>query len=141
MDYDKLVAEFLVSAQLIQREKQKKGISLNMQGESFILHIICIKGSVVPKEISKAVGVSSARIAVILNDLEKKGLITREIDRDDRRQIIVKLTENGRRQADENERAFMQRIKQLFIMLGEKDAKEYVRIYGRLAEVIKTKSI
>lgn len=50
--------------------------------------------------ISEAMGVSTARVAVLLKKMESKGLITRECDRTDARVRVVCLSESGRAVAE-----------------------------------------
>ena len=92
--------------------------------------------AVIPKEISNAVGVSPARVAAVLGNLENKGLITREIDANDRRKIIVKMTLKGQNVLEKNKQEFLHKTATLLSLLGEYDAKEYVRIMGRLTDEI-----
>jgi len=80
--------------------------------------------------------ISSARVAAALNSLEEKELITRRINVDDRRKIIVELTPKGVEYLEERQREHFERIKSILVQLGEKDAKELVRILGRIAEVL-----
>ena len=49
-----------------------------------------------PKEIAEKLGIENSTISGILERMEKKGLIVRSIDTNDRRYIRVDLTEEGR---------------------------------------------
>ena len=138
MNYQNLALELLVNMQAVRKAQHQNNIIDVLQGEALALHCIeehC-QNTVVPGDISKTIGVSSARVATLLNDLENKGLVTREIDRNDRRKIIVKLTTQGQNVAKTKKQEFLQKITSLLMLLGEYDAKEYVRIMGRLAEEI-----
>ncbi len=135
MDYTKLAIEFLEKMDMFRKAKTQKNITEALQGEMFVLHYIFHKGGeVLPGEISNEMGVSSARIATALNSLEKKGLITRQIDTSDRRRIIVRFTEKGENFAVKHQQAVVKYTVEMLSLLGEHDAKEYVRITGRLAE-------
>jgi DNA-binding MarR family transcriptional regulator len=110
-----------------------------MQGESFVLHyILHHEDSVLPSEICKIMGISSARIAAALNGLESKGVITRRIDTSDRRRILVDLTPKGKAMAEEQRQEMLENTSKMLSFLGEDDAKEYVRLTGKLAEYITT---
>jgi len=138
MDYHELAAELLSMMQAAQKARHQKNIKESLQGEAFILHYIQehYHSAVIPKEIASAIGVSPPRITAALEDLENKGLITREIDKDDRRKIIVKLTEKGQSVAEANKQDILRKTTTLLSMLGERDAKEYVRLMGKLTEAI-----
>jgi DNA-binding MarR family transcriptional regulator len=137
MDYDILAKEFIQNMRSAQTAGRQKSIQDGVRGETFVLYFIKEnQGKTVPSQISEVMGVSSARIATALNSLEEKGFITREIDIEDRRKIIVRLTQKGTDHVEEWERKFIEDLKDTLIALGEEDAKELVRITGRLAEVL-----
>ena len=69
-----------------------------------------------------------------MNKLESKGLITRQIDKNDRRKILVAITREGKAFAEKYQTAMIEDIAEMLGFLGEHDAREYVRIIGRLAE-------
>lgn len=106
-----------------------------IHGESFMLYLLRKHGRIAPKEVCSVMGISSARVAAVLNSLESKGLAVRETDADDRRKITIILTPEGEVRADEYIREHVERTAGILRMLGEHDAKEYVRIMGRIAEV------
>lgn len=136
MDYNELATELMQKMYALRQAQSQKQIDESMQGEHFVLHLISFhKRSVLPSEISNTMGISSARIAAALNSLERKGLITRQIDISDRRQILVDLTPEGKAMADEQHQKAMEILRNTLRQLGENDAKEYVRITGRLAEL------
>ena len=137
MDYTVLAEELFEKMQTLTKAKRLNDYRDNVEGTAFILHYIDHKGgNIIPSEISHIMGVSSARVAAALNDLESKELITREIDTSDRRRIIIKLTPRGKSVAEEQNVKFLQKMAEMLALLGEEDAKEYVRITGKLAELM-----
>lgn len=136
MDYNELASEFMEKMYLLRQARPQRQIDESMQGEHFVLHLISFhQRSVLPSEISNEMGISSARIAAALNSLERKGLITRQIDLSDRRRILVDLTPEGKALAEEQHQKAMETLTNTLRQLGEQDAREYVRITGRLAEL------
>ncbi len=92
MDMDsELLAERLVDqTELLFRNGPQKQIGKHAQGECFVLR--CLARSekpLLPSDLSSLAQSSTARIAVVLNTLEKKGYITRAIDPSDRRRVLV----------------------------------------------------
>ncbi|MDR0508225.1 MAG: MarR family winged helix-turn-helix transcriptional regulator [Candidatus Methanoplasma sp.] len=137
MDYDDLAKEFIKNMLSAQSSGMNRLVQDGFRGEIFVLLFINRTGGrTVPGHISDSAGVSSARIATALNSLEEKGLITREIDSEDRRKIIVRLTQKGAERVEEEEKKKLEEIKNILIRLGEEDAKELVRIMGRVSEVL-----
>ncbi|MCL1835290.1 MAG: winged helix DNA-binding protein [Oscillospiraceae bacterium] len=137
MDYAELADEFLVHMQMFRKFEPQQKINESMRGEVFALHHIAANGgdNIIPSELSDAVGISGARIAATLNSLEKKGYITRQIDPEDRRRILVTLTDTGREQEETYRRALVDSVERMLRLLGERDAKEYVRISRKLAKL------
>ena len=136
MDYSKLADEFMRLMPLFRKFKPQQEINESMHGEAFALHHIAQRGEqIIPSEISSAMEISGARIAATLNSLENKGYITRQIDPSDRRRILVTLTEKGREREEEYRKRLSEIIEKMLMQLGEHDAREYIRITGKMAEL------
>lgn len=89
-----------------------------------------------PKDLSREMAVSSARIAALLNHLEALGLVTRTPDLEDNRQVIVTLTAKGQqfiRQKKEQTAALLASVLE---HLGPEDAEAYLRISRRLISIM-----
>ena len=115
-----------------------KPIISMLHGEIFILDYLERKnGTVLPGELSAMMRDSSARTAIALRNLEQKGYIERDIDKTDRRKILVSITDEGRDLAREGREAALNRMKHIVDELGEEDAGEFIRIAGRIAEITK----
>ena len=134
MEYEQLAAEIL---DCVQRAEPLKAFDVGMCGETFILRYVDEhqSASVTPSQISGAMNVSSARIAAALNTLEKKGLVVRTFDKNDRRKTLVSLTEEGRAAAQKQKLSVLQKISYTLRLLGERDAEDFMRITRKLAEI------
>ena len=142
MDYHAMAAELLDKMQTLRKAGPQKHINESLHGEAFVLQFIASHGGdVLPGDISSEMGVSTARIAKALSSLESKGLITRQIDLSDRRKIIVGITPEGKALAKKQRQAVITGASKMLALLGEQDAKEYIRITGRLAEIMSANSI
>jgi DNA-binding MarR family transcriptional regulator len=117
-------------------------MALYSSGESFLLRLLACKDELLshtedgvhPSELQKRMGTSSARVAAILRSLEKKGFITREVDRNDRRRVIVSITAEGKAHVDVEMDEMDAMIREVFLSLGEEDTNEFVRILDRVFE-------
>lgn len=133
MDYKDLAQEYLEVMFSMRGRNTQKQIDESLNGENFVLfYILEQNGNVIPSDISNAMGSTSARIATVLNNLEKKGLISRTIDTEDRRRIIVNLTDAGKEYVHEQNQKRVEFITNMLKYLGENDAKEYIRIMKKL---------
>ena len=73
--------------------------------------------------------------------LESRGLITRQIDPRDRRKILVGITPAGKTLAEKQQQAVLGGAAKMLALLGEHDAKEYVRLTSRVAEIMSANCI
>ncbi len=136
MDYAAMADEFMRRVPVLMRTHTQQKIGEFAKGEMFILNYLAMQGrEILPSELSAVMGASSARIAAALNSLEHKGKIVRRMDDADRRKILVKITQNGRAQAEEARRAIQSRLQRIFMLLGEEDTKEYLRITNRIISI------
>ena len=114
----------------------QKQIGKHAQGECFVLRCLARSAKpLLPSDLSNLAQSSTARIAVVLNTLEKKGYITRAIDPSDRRRVLVSLTPAGAEYIQGVRRQLRQRMRVLLEELGEADAKEYLRITERILSI------
>ena len=114
----------------------QKGMFENMnrpnKGELFVLHFLGAHDTaVLPSELSAALNSSTARISALLGSLEKKGQIERNIDKGNRRNILVTITEGGRERATTEMRAMEDNLACVFTEMGETDAAEFLRLTER----------
>lgn len=135
MDYKDLALEFMEVMNQTRRINVPKQIDDSMRGEHFALYYISEhEGNVSPSDISDEMGITSARVAAALNSLEKKGLISRRIDADDRRRILIDLTDSGKEQVKKHYQMILNKTIDMLRYLGEEEAKNYIRIMKKMAK-------
>jgi DNA-binding MarR family transcriptional regulator len=88
-------------------------------------------------KLSEMLEVSRPAVTRVLNGLESRGLITRSIDRDDRRSINVELTEAGRKALGSADEEILSMAEKLAARLGDADTEKLIELLGRLADVCK----
>ncbi|MCL2704071.1 MAG: transcriptional regulator [Defluviitaleaceae bacterium] len=124
---------------VIMSNKQKhmlEDINRVNKGELFVLHFLSMKETaVLPSELSTALNSSTARISALLGSLEKKGHIERDIDKSNRRNILVTLTESGRERVKIETGKMEENLARAFIEMGEPDAKEFLRLLKQFLEI------
>jgi DNA-binding MarR family transcriptional regulator len=135
MDYNDLAKQCLPTFLHFYRMRTNQMMNESMRGEAYVLQYIAgHDGDVVPGDISNAMHVSTARMAIVLKGLENKGFLTRSFDASDRRRTILTLTQAGAEQADQCMNRMLHSTAKMLEYLGENDAKEYIRILRRLSE-------
>ena len=76
--------------------------------------------------ISEAMGVSTARVAVLLKKMESKGLISRESDRADARVTVVCLSEAGKNLAEQMQENMLKHISYVIDRVGMEKLKQFM---------------
>ena len=92
MNYDKAIDEMLFLTHRLHSTALKDAVNLH-RGELAILGYLHDKQNIVtPSVLSDFMKISTARVTASLNNLEKKGFITRCHSKDDRRKVNVAIT-------------------------------------------------
>lgn len=105
-------------------------------GEGRILLYLCLKhNGATAGELKKELEVGASRIANALKNLEAKGLVTREISQEDKRQVLVYITEEGKEVLKERNDQLMTNTIQLLRQLGEEDTKEFLRLMEKVLTI------
>ena len=82
----------LISRRLDKR-LQSSGISI---GQWYILRVLWNKDAITQREIATRIGMSEPNIVTALRDLEAQGIVARQIDDQDNRRRIVRVTRKGK---------------------------------------------
>jgi Transcriptional regulators len=128
-DYAKKAAIALSEIMSNNKKDTFENINRANKGELFVLHYLSMQSAaVIPSELSSALSASTARISTLLRNLEKKGQIERDIDKSNRRNILVTITEAGREHAETEMGKLQKSMELIFIEMGEKDTAEFIRL-------------
>lgn len=134
MDYEQLAEEFISRMVQMQFSDLNRSINEAMRGEHFILAYVYHNDSALPGELAQAMQTSTAYVAKMLRGLEEKDLIRRTLDINDRRRILVTLTEKGKEQAKKDAAYVKDGVKWMLSILDDEDAVALVRILRKLSE-------
>ena len=88
----------------------------------------------VPK-IQQKLHISKAAISYILNTLEKKNYITREIDPKDRRKVSISATPEGRAAAEQSMKKYDEIWDEILERFGEDNMKNLIELIQSLDEL------
>ncbi len=136
MDYEALAREFIDLRSASQSIRIERETAKMMKGELFVLmYLRKYNGVAYPKDLSKAMAATTARVAVVLNHLEAKKLITRQNDPNDSRQTIINITDSGQAEIEAAMKKILNHVTHFFEALGEEDAKEYIRLQKKIAQI------
>ena len=129
MDFFEQVAREQVHAMILNHARREDLSQVFSQGEMRLLG--CLNAGADGRtagELSTLLDLSTARIAAMLNNLERKGAITRARDTADRRRVVVRLTEQGRNEA-------VACLSEVYRRMGEADTRELLRLSDRAGTI------
>lgn len=103
------------------------------QGESGILKTLLLyeeafNQDITPSDLCDIQQLTSGRVASTLKSLEKKNYINRISDQNDRRRVLIKLTEKGKKLAENIVSKIKSHIQTITDKLGESNLKELIRL-------------
>ena len=103
------------------------------KGAGFLLGLLAVDDGVVcAGDIARQMDVSTARIAVILNKMERNGFIRRVSAPGDGRKTVVQLTEQGRVWVQRTRQQALDWTEQLLERVGPDDVWEFIRLSQKI---------
>lgn len=137
MDQYAALAEEFIQAMDQHRHNKPEPVSGAMRGEIAVLKLLfCAKQSLSAGYISRELDMTTSRIAAVLNSLEKKHMIERVGDAQDRRRVLVSITACGIDYCVSRREEAVSHMTALLTRLGEEDARSFVRIIKRMFEAL-----
>lgn len=131
--YGELAREFFDALDAAPCRPPRDRITESVRGEAAVLRLLMRRERELSSgEMSRALGLSTARVAAVLNAMERKGLLVRREDAKDRRRVLVSLTEAGEALCRDRRRCAEAEFSRTLERLGEEDATEFVRILRRV---------
>ena len=132
---------YLLMANHIMLQKQLfnniKDLKLTL-GQPKVLDYLRQNDGAMQKDIAQGCHIEASSLSNILNGMEKNGLITRNIDKYNRRNINIFMTEKGKEICKRIEQEFITIEKKAFYNFSEKEIQkltEYmIKIYNNLEE-------
>ena len=113
----------------------------SMRGEMAVIRALHLadlagEGALTPSQIAERSHLTPARVANVLRALEDKGWIVRSHDTQDRRRVTVTLTTCGEAERARRRAKFDKQGAEFLRKLGDKDAREALRILKRCNEIL-----
>lgn len=100
------------------------------------LMIIESRGQLTVKELAEAMGVSAPSASSMAERLVEVGMVSREQSQEDRREVAIKLTEEGEEAFREMERTLLNSITDLLAKLGPEYSQKWCDVYLRIREAL-----
>lgn len=103
------------------------------KAECFLVVEIGRKPGICIKELAGILKIDKSGVSRSVDELVKKGFVTREPSKTDRRSVVLKLTESGKARFEKIEKDMYIEFKKVFSMIGKSDQDkvlEALRIYN-----------
>lgn len=98
-----------------------------------IINILYHRDGLTPTELGKMLDIEKGSLTTILDQLADRGFIVREIDANDRRKLLVSLTQAGREQMD---RCMSRYTDSLVDLFGDTGAEEMALFTSNLRSIV-----
>ena len=87
-------------------------------------------------ELADNIGAKLPSMTMMIDNLAEEGLVERARDEQDRRKVIVRLTDKGRRIREDFLEQRKQIAQQLFAKLSKEDEQELMRLLERVCDIL-----
>lgn len=113
---------------------KEKDFNFKVKGKHFILGYLNENGKTKSLDLAKALDVSTARIAVIINDLEKEGLVVREKDEADKRITYISLTLQGTCVVTNDKKHILKVLDNVIKKTSKEDLAGFIKVLNVMKE-------
>lgn len=94
---------------------------------------------IIPTEICEELGLSKSSLTALLNSLEDKGFIERELSSEDRRKIIVRATSKAKDFHNQFHKGLNNRFNGISEYLGEEEANKLIELLEKTHRFLKSR--
>lgn len=114
MDRRQFLVDLLLRVSKSEKKKAFNVVDDASKGLFLALQLIKDNEGLTAGELAKKFKVSTARVAVVLRTLEEKGYIIKQVDKKDKRKVIIKISPLGLEKHQENQIKVLDKIVMLF---------------------------
>lgn len=107
------------------------------KNQPMVIKIIGMEGEVMPSTIGKYTGMEKSSLTRMVDDLEKKGIAYRKTDPDDRRKVLVSLTEKGLRYYNYLNKITAEMADEILKFVDEKDVEDFVQSLETMVRILR----
>lgn len=132
LNQEKNALNNLVFEQVIQKKVISKFKELS-KNQPMVIGIIGMEGEIIPSIIGNRTGMDKSSLSRMADDLEKKGIVIRRTDPEDRRKVLISLTNKGLRYYDYLHKVIVEQ----FELADEKDLEEYIQSLETIVRIQK----
>ncbi len=111
---------------------------LNMTNERMmVMFELHLQPEISLKKLAQSMMVAPSTMSVMINSLVEQGVVTRLPDAKDRRRVVLRLSEKGRRETEQTEEGLVKGFQKYLKGLTETDRRELAESAEKLLAVVK----
>lgn len=96
---------------------------------------------IMPSRVAKKLNITVAAITHRINSLEEQGYVVRSSSPDDRRIVLVSLTDKGKKMAKVLRKSYWKKMCGLVENLGDKDSANLIRLISKISDYLKNSAV
>lgn len=113
-------------------------ITCKYKGLSFVLKYISDhEGKAYTNDISKVMDISTARVSMLINKLEERGFVSRQVSKTDARKTMIVITEKGEKFVKAMEESLIQSTMHLIDTIGIEELTEFLQIADKIRNAMR----
>jgi DNA-binding MarR family transcriptional regulator len=111
-----------------------KNLSKN---QPMVIKIIGVEGEMMPSTIGKYTGMDKSSLTHLVDDLEKKGIVYRKNDPEDRRKVLVSLTSKGLKCYNYLNTITAEMADELLEYIDEKELDDFIQSLETMTRILR----
>jgi DNA-binding MarR family transcriptional regulator len=107
------------------------------KNQPIVIKIIGIEGEIMPSTLGKYTGMEKSSLTRMVDDLEKKGIVFRKTDPEDRRKVLVSLTEKGLDCYNRLSQITTEMAEELLQFVDDKDVENFMHSLETIVKILR----
>jgi DNA-binding MarR family transcriptional regulator len=107
------------------------------KNQPMVIKIIGIEGEIMPSTLGKYTGMEKSSLTRMVDDLEKKGIVFRKTDPEDRRKVLVSLTEKGLDCYNYLSQITTEMAEEILQFVDDKDVEDYLQSLETIVKIFR----
>jgi DNA-binding MarR family transcriptional regulator len=107
------------------------------KNQPIVIKIIGLEGEVMPSTIGKYTGMEKSSLTRMIDDLENKGIVYRKNDPEDRRKILISLTNEGINYYNYLTKITDEMVAEVLKYIDEKDVMDYLQSLETMIRILR----
>ena len=107
------------------------------KNQPMVIKIIGMEGEVMPSTMGKYTGMEKSSLTRMVDDLENKGIVYRKTDPDDRRKVLVSLTEKGMTYFNYLNEITAEMADEILKFVDEKDIEDFIQSLETMVKILR----